>query len=266
MQYFTKINTAIYCRINFLGTALAGTDTDPTGAYQLKKRQDLPLGKSKVWTIVILFLSDKSLQHNMMPHHTIHFIVPIEKFVLDSKCYAHFSSLQENQQIRQRKQTRSTRKQKKKENNLSVHVCLFPRVVQNAVVVPAVGSEEHILQCMRGAVGCGDEAEKKEDEVGHAKQLSQLFVDDLFPERHLLLRVPPEPVPTNDVLCDRRNTSLKCIQSNSVSLIQLTLGCVTTSTREIKTQDTISGKKLSKSMLTSTVTSWNASVRTSYIN
>lgn len=72
-------------------------------------------------------------------------------------------------------------------------------------LLPAVGSKEYILQCMRGAIGCGDEAEKKEDEVGHAKQLSQLFMDDLFPERHLLLRVSPEPVPTDNVLQDQRN-------------------------------------------------------------
>lgn len=62
---------------------------------------------------------------------------------------------------------------------------------------------------MRGAVCGGDEAEKKEDEVGHTKQLSELFVNDLFPERHLLLRVPSEPVPPNDVLHDRRNKSFK---------------------------------------------------------
>lgn len=53
---------------------------------------------------------------------------------------------------------------------------------------------------MCGAVGSGNEAEKKEDKVGHTKELSQLFVDDLLPERHLLLCVPPEPVPTNDIL------------------------------------------------------------------
>ena len=62
---------------------------------------------------------------------------------------------------------------------------------------------------MRGAVGSGDEAEKKEDEVGHTEQLSQLFVDDLFPERHLLLCVPSEPVPANDVLHEQRNKSFK---------------------------------------------------------
>lgn len=62
---------------------------------------------------------------------------------------------------------------------------------------------------MCGVVGSGDEAEKKEDEVGHTKQLSQLFVEDLFPERHLLLRVPPEPVPTNDALHDQIKTNLK---------------------------------------------------------
>ena len=88
-------------------------------------------------------------------------------------------------------------------------VCVYLLTLVNVQLLPAVGSEEHILQSVRGAVGCGDEAEKKEDEVGHTKQLSQLFVDDLFPERHLLLRVPPEPVPTNDVLHDKRNKSLK---------------------------------------------------------
>lgn len=76
-------------------------------------------------------------------------------------------------------------------------------------VLPAVRSEEHIFQCVRGAVCGGDEAEEKEDEVGHTEQLSQLFVDDLFPEGHLLLRVPPEPVPTNDVLHDQKNKSFK---------------------------------------------------------
>lgn len=73
----------------------------------------------------------------------------------------------------------------------------------------AVRSEEHILQCMRGAVGGGDEAKKKEDKVGHTKQLSQLFVDDLFPERHLLLRVPSEPIPANYLLHNGRNKSLR---------------------------------------------------------
>lgn len=71
-------------------------------------------------------------------------------------------------------------------------------------LLPAVRSEEHILQCVRGAVGCGDEAKKKEDEVGNTEQLSQLFVDDLFPEGHLLLCVPPKPVPTNDALQDQK--------------------------------------------------------------
>lgn len=62
---------------------------------------------------------------------------------------------------------------------------------------------------MGGAVGGRDEAEKKEDEVGNTKQLSQLLVDELFPERHLLLRVPPEPVPTNDILQGQRDDSCK---------------------------------------------------------
>lgn len=77
------------------------------------------------------------------------------------------------------------------------------------LLLPAIRSEEHILQCVSGAVGSGDEAKKKEDEVGHTKQLGQLFVDDLFPERHLLLRVPSEPVPTDDILHNRRNSSFK---------------------------------------------------------
>lgn len=87
----------------------------------------------------------------------------------------------------------------------------------NKLLLPAVRSEEHIFQCVCGAVGGGDEAEKKEDKVWHTKQLCQLFVDDLFPERHLLLRVPPEPVPTNDVLHDQTNTFVNtCLQSNTV--------------------------------------------------
>ena len=32
--------------------------------------------------------------------------------------------------------------------------------------LPAVGSEQHILQSVGGAVGRGDEAEEEEDEVG----------------------------------------------------------------------------------------------------
>lgn len=57
---------------------------------------------------------------------------------------------------------------------------------------------------MGGAVGSWDEAEEKEDEVWHTKQLSQLFVDYLLPKWHLLLGVPPEPVPTNDILDSQR--------------------------------------------------------------
>lgn len=79
----------------------------------------------------------------------------------------------------------------------------------NMQSLPAVRSEEHIFQRVGGAVGGGDEAKKKEDKVGHTEQLSQLSVDDLFPERHLLLRVSPEPVPTNDILHGRRNNSFK---------------------------------------------------------
>lgn len=69
---------------------------------------------------------------------------------------------------------------------------------------------------MCGAVGGGDEAKKKEDEVGYTEQLGQLFVDDLFPERHLLLRIPSEPVPTNDILHGHRNNSFKMCSSLSM--------------------------------------------------
>lgn len=72
------------------------------------------------------------------------------------------------------------------------------------VVLPAVGSEQHILQGVCGVVGCGDEAKEEEDQVRHSQQLGQLLMDDLFPERHLLLRVPPEPVPADDILRARR--------------------------------------------------------------
>lgn len=72
--------------------------------------------------------------------------------------------------------------------------------VANKSFSPAVRFEEHILQRMCRAIGSRDEAKKKEDEVGHTKQLSELFVDNLLSERHLLLRVPPEPVPTNNIL------------------------------------------------------------------
>lgn len=60
---------------------------------------------------------------------------------------------------------------------------MFAHISQQVLMIlPAVRSEEHIFQCMRGAVGCGNETEKKEDKVGNTKQLSQLFVDDLLPE------------------------------------------------------------------------------------
>lgn len=56
---------------------------------------------------------------------------------------------------------------------------------------------------MRGVVGRGDEAEEEEDEVGNAQDLSQLLVDHQLPEGHLLLGVPPEAVPADDVLPGR---------------------------------------------------------------
>lgn len=53
---------------------------------------------------------------------------------------------------------------------------------------------------MSGTVGSGDEAEEKEDKVGHSKDAGELLVDDLLPVRHLLLRVSPESVPPNNFL------------------------------------------------------------------
>lgn len=95
-----------------------------------------------------------------------------------------------------------------KQKTVEQQICFDPRVVRHDCVwllLLAVRSEEHILQCMCGTIGGGDEAKKKEDEVGHTKQLSQLFVDDLFSERHLLLRVPSEPIPSNDLLHNGRD-------------------------------------------------------------
>lgn len=89
--------------------------------------------------------------------------------------------------------------------------------------LPVVGSEEHILQCMCGAVGSGDETEKKEDEVRHTKQLSQLFVDDLFPERHLLLCVSPKPVPANDILQNRNKLNVLLGGSQPKKMASITM-------------------------------------------
>lgn len=66
--------------------------------------------------------------------------------------------------------------------------------------LPPVWSEEDVLQSVRGAVGSGDEAEEQEDEVGHPEDARELLVEDLLPVRHLLLRVPPEPVPPDHLL------------------------------------------------------------------
>lgn len=49
-------------------------------------------------------------------------------------------------------------------------------------LLPAVRSEEHIFQSVCGAVGGGNKTKQKEDEVGYTEQLSQLFMNDLFPE------------------------------------------------------------------------------------
>lgn len=53
---------------------------------------------------------------------------------------------------------------------------------------------------MGGIVGCGDEAEEKEDEVGHPKDAGELLMDNLLSVGHLLLCVSPESVPPNNFL------------------------------------------------------------------
>lgn len=55
-------------------------------------------------------------------------------------------------------------------------------VFVSVYLLPAVRSEEYIFQSVCGAVGSGNKTKQKEDEVGHTKQLSQLFMNDLFPE------------------------------------------------------------------------------------
>lgn len=49
-------------------------------------------------------------------------------------------------------------------------------------LLPEVRSEEHIFQSVCGAVGGGNKTEQEEDEVRYTEQLSQLFMNDLFPE------------------------------------------------------------------------------------
>ena len=87
---------------------------------------------------------------------------------------------------------------------------------KNKTNVPAVGPEQDVLQGVCGAVGCGDEAEEEEDEVRHAEEPGQLLVEDLFPERHLQLRVLPEPVPAHDILFQNRKSWLKGYRAKSV--------------------------------------------------
>lgn len=53
---------------------------------------------------------------------------------------------------------------------------------------------------MSGTVGGGDEAEEEEDEVGHPQDAGELLVQDLLSVGHLLLRVPPESVPPDNLL------------------------------------------------------------------
>lgn len=60
---------------------------------------------------------------------------------------------------------------------------------------------------MSWVICSGNEAEEKEDEVRHSKDVCQLFVDDVLSVGHLLLSVSPESVPSNNVL--QSNTSGK---------------------------------------------------------
>ncbi len=53
---------------------------------------------------------------------------------------------------------------------------------------------------MCGTIGCGDEAEQEEDQIWDAKYIGQLLMDHLLPEWHLLLSVPSEPVPADNIL------------------------------------------------------------------
>ena len=83
--------------------------------------------------------------------------------------------------------------------NACAHAC--PGSVRRGNgALPSVWPEEDVLQSVRGAVGSGDEAEEQEDEVGHPEDAGELLVEDLLPVGHLLLRVPPEPVPPDHLL------------------------------------------------------------------
>lgn len=53
---------------------------------------------------------------------------------------------------------------------------------------------------MGGIVGCGDEVEEKEDEVGYFKDAGELFMDNLFFVGYLLLCVSSEFVLFNNFL------------------------------------------------------------------
>lgn len=77
------------------------------------------------------------------------------------------------------------------------------------LALPSVWSEEDVLQSMRGTVGSGDEAEEEEDEVGHSQDAGELLVEDLLPVRHLLLGVPPEPVPPDHFLQQKSEGRVK---------------------------------------------------------
>lgn len=85
------------------------------------------------------------------------------------------------------------------------------------VYVLSVGPEEHILQSMRGTVGCGDEAEQKEDEIWDTKYMGQLLMDHLFSEWHLLLGVPSKPVPADNILHGNEQKQVEISRAPSYS-------------------------------------------------
>lgn len=77
---------------------------------------------------------------------------------------------------------------------------------------------------MSGIVGGGDEAEEKEDKVGHPKDAGELLMDDLLPVRHLLLCVSPESVPSNNFLSP--------IFKNPVQTLFVNFACIVIKTKK----------------------------------
>lgn len=77
---------------------------------------------------------------------------------------------------------------------------------------------------MSGTVGGGDEAEEEEDEVGHPQDAGELLVQDLLSVGHLLLRVPPESVPPDNLLSP--------ILKNPVQTLFINFACIVIKTKK----------------------------------